>query len=297
MRVPDIARELGRETVFPLLPQNVQAQPEQRDLGQLPGGEQYGEVEVLYDMRRELPFFFLIDGGVDYNSNVALLPENEIGDWLFNQSIHTGWSKPIPELFIIPRVTVRQEWYEYARTDDLLASSVLPDFAVFEASAGVARPLKALPGAVIAVDYSYERLTNLELDDAFYTQHHLLLTGSKGFKVSSTHKAFCGAFADFSLDTDPAASERHEYGGYIGYSIDWTPELSTTALYRLGFYDYQGIGRDDLNHSIQLAVDWKFSELAGIRISAGLVENNSDLDFFDYTTLSAGASIALKLKW
>ena len=54
-------------------------------------------------------------------------------------------------------------------------------------------------------------------------------------------RTLCGqAFAHISLGTEPESSARNDYGVFIGYAIDWTPEITVTLSYRYALQDYTG---------------------------------------------------------
>jgi hypothetical protein len=139
---PEVGREVSRiqrQTLFrpPISPDEERALA--RELRQR---EEYGELRVLYDSRL-LPWFALqIFSGAFYTTNAALLPNNEMDTWYFQQGLNLNWTKGFLASTLFPHASFYQAWFEYARP----GVQGIEDFSAMDANVGVTYILKKQPG-------------------------------------------------------------------------------------------------------------------------------------------------------
>ena len=166
-----------------------------------------------------------------------------------------------------------------------------------DANVGVTYVVKKLGNLALSVDYTYERLADLELTDEIFHENHLIVSANEVFAISRTHFVLVQAFADISLGTEPLSSARNDYGAFIGYAIDWTPEITVTLSYRYALQDYTEGPHWDNNHSFALSLIWTIRPWAVARLAAVYVLNDANIDEFDYNVFTGGPSASLNFQW
>jgi hypothetical protein len=117
------------------------------------------------------------------------------------------------------------------------------------------------------------------------------------FAISRTHFAFLQGFADISLGTEPSSSARNDYGAFIGYAINWTPEITINLSYRYALQDYSEGSRRDNNHSFALSLIWTVRPWALVQLGAVFVLNDSNIDTFNYYVFTGGPTASLNFQW
>jgi hypothetical protein len=289
----EVGREISRGQGVNPFPVGA-GQPEQAAITrELPERLEYGELRVLYNTR-PLPTFTLETfGGALYTTNAALLPKHAIGDWYFQQGVVADWSKGFYQGTLLPHAAVSQAWYEYARP----GVHGINNFSAMNAGLGVTYVLKYLANIAVSIDYVYERLADLGLSDENFHEHHLRVALNEAFAFSRTHSLFFQAYGDFSLGTEPTVTERHEYGAFIAYTIDWIPEVSTTLSYRYARYDYIEGPRQDNNHSFVLSLVWRVRPEVFLQAGADFVLNQSNVQPFNYRVFTGGPTASIRIRW
>ncbi len=289
----EVAREVSRTQN----PSPSETGPAQNVLGipvqELPERQEYGQVEVLYNTRPVPTFNMQVFSGIFYTTNAALVPNHEIDDWYFQQGLSFNWSKPLYQSSLIPHLSLYQAWFEYARTGD----EGVENFSAMDVDLGLTYVLKKIWNIALSVDYVYERLGSLSLEDEIFHENHLILGVNKTFRISRTHVAFIQGFADYSLSTAPVVDERNEYGCTVGYAIDWTPEVSTILSYRYALYDYTQGPRVDDNNTFALSIIWRFRPSIVVQFGANYVLNDSNLKIFKYNVFNGGPTASVNFQW
>ena len=289
----EVGREVSRiqrPTLFPMVTGEGE---EAAFAGELAQRKEYGELRVLYDSR-PLPWFTTqIFSGAFYTTNAALLPDNEKDNWYFQQGFALNLSKGFFKSSLFPHASFYQAWFEYAEP----GVQEIEDFSAMDANVGVTYVIKKLGNLALSVDYTYERLADLELTDEIFHENHLIVSANQVFAISRTHFVFAQGFADISLGTEPSSSARNDYGAFIGYAIDWTPEVTITLSYRYALQDYTEGPRWDNNHSFALSLIWAVRPWAIARLSSVFVLNDSNLDTFNYNVFTGGPTASLNFQW
>ena len=290
---PEVGREVSRiqrPTLFPM----VTGEGEQAALeGDLLDRKEYGQLRILYDLR-PLPWFTTqIFSGAFYTTNAALLPNNEMDNWYFQQGFFLNLSKGFFKSSLYPHASLYQAWFEYAEP----GVQGIEDFSAMDANVGVTYVIKKLWNLALSVDYTYERLADLELADELFHENHFIVAANQVFAISRTHFVFAQAFADISLGTEPSSSARNDYGAFIGYAIDWTPEVTVTLSYRYALQDYTEGPHWDNNHSFALSLIWSIRPWAVARLAAVYVLNDANIDAFNYNVFTGGPTASLNFQW
>jgi hypothetical protein len=293
----DVQAEVGREvsriqrpTLFPL----VTGEGEEAVLaGELPQRKEYGQLRILYDSR-PLPWLTAqIFSGAFYTTNAALLPDNEMDNWYFQQGFALLLSKGFLKSSLYPHASLYQAWFEYAEP----GVQGIENFSAMDANVGLTYVIKKLGNLSLSVDYTYERLADLDLADEIFHENHLIVAANDIFAISRTHFVFAQAFADISLGTEPSSSARNDFGAFIGYGINWTPEITVNLSYRYAFQDYTEGPRSDNNHSFALSLIWGVRSWAFVRLSAIFVLNDSNIDAFNYNVFTGGPTASVNFQW
>lgn len=288
--------EVGREVSRASRPELFRVRPGLREddvsSQELARREEYGNLEVLQDTTPQPTFSLNVFSGVSYTTNAPLAANNEIADWYFNQGLAFGWSKSLLNGTLYPHVSLYNAWFEYTKSEH-----GVDDFSSMDVTIGLTYVLKKLGGVAFSVDYTYERLANLNFSDEFFWENHLKLGLNKAFSISRTHSLFVQGFGDLSLSTQPSSAERNGYGAAIGYGIDWTPEISTVLSYRYTHYPYLNGPRVDNNQSVVLSLQWRITKRTSLSLSANFVKNSSNLEPYAYRAFTVGSNAGITMQW
>ena len=290
---PEVGREVSRiqrPTLFPMVTgEGVEAGV----VGELPERKEFGRLRILYDTR-PLPWLTTqIFSGAFYTTNAALLPNNAQDNWYFQQGFNVNLSKGFFKNSLYPHASFYQAWFEYAEP----GVQGIENFSAMDANVGITYVIKKLANLALSVDYTYERLANLELTDEIFHENHLIVSANEVFAISRTHFVLVQGFADISLGTEPLSSARNDYGAFIGYAIDWTPEITVTLSYRYALQDYTEGPHWDNNHSFALSLIWAIRPWAVARLAAVYVLNDANIEAFDYNVFTGGPSASLNFQW
>jgi hypothetical protein len=146
--------------------------------------------------------------------------------------------------------------------------------------------------------YAYYRIAEpWDWGENTFDNHSIAAGVQKTWRFSRGHHAYLGLMGDWSFEASDDLPRRDEYTGYLGYRVKWTAEFETNLQYRLAWYDYDSFGRDDLNHTISLGAEYKFTDWfrAGAYVSGTF--NNSDRGVFDYDVFNTGVGLAVVINW
>lgn len=289
----EVGREVSRNQGTIPFQTSTGTNPSLVETQQLPQRQEYGELGILYNAKPIPTFTLQTFAGAFYTTNAALLPHNEISDWYFQQGLNFGWSKPFYQSSLIPHFSIYQAWFEYART----GTAGVENFSAMDVDVGLTYVIKKLSNIALSVDYIYERLADLPLQDEIFHENHLVFGVNKIFSISRTHSAYIQGFADLSLSTAPVVNERNEYGFSLGYSIAWTPEISTNLSYRYAYYDYTQGPRSDQNNTFALAITWRIRPSIFLELGGNYVINDSNIHFFNYKVFNGGPTAAVNIQW
>ena len=255
---------------------------------------EFGELPILYRRSNWEPFAVSLSLDVTHTGNATLAPDHEIDDVYFREALSLSYTPQIKGRFF-GDFSVRQATHVYDEVGEL-------DFDSIDLYAGgiyiLPREMPWLGDASTFVRYRFNELYERTFSSGFYEDHSIILGIQKTWRPRRGHSYYVGYTSAFSLDTDPGLFQRHEHSWFAGYSIKWTPQLSTSFNYRGSYYDYTDFGsRNDWNNIIALDATYELTDWAALRAFASYTWNESDFDQFDYESGSVGAGITLQVRF
>ena len=108
--------------------------------------------------------------------------------------------------------SLEQQQFFYDRFGEL-------DFGSFDARAGLTvHACRKLHNLLLRAEYDYNRLTDDGFDEIF-ADHSIVLSAELPFRIGRAQQVSLGTSAKIVLDSDPEEPGRHDFEGYVGYSV------------------------------------------------------------------------------
>ncbi|HEX8280894.1 MAG TPA: hypothetical protein VF551_05930 [Chthoniobacterales bacterium] len=253
-----------------------------------PNDPDLGEQAILKRADQYQPFTVATSAPISYTSNVALVRSGEEDDILFTPSVSVAYAPRITKT-LYGTFSVGQQVFYYDRFDEL-------DFGSFDVRAGLAYTLPQLRNLVLRADYAYNRLTDDDYDE-FYSSHSLNFGGEIPFRIGRAQQISAGADFSFNLDSDPDGPGRHDYSGFVSYSVSLTRAFSMSAVARLAVRDYVESDRLDVSGIFALSANYRFTRWLSASAISTFATSNSNRDVFDYDVANVGAALALNFRF
>jgi predicted porin len=103
--------------------------------------------------------------------------------------------------------------------------------------------------------------------------------------------------ADWDITNDVEQVFRDEYSLDLAYKFKIMRDLSLSLAYRMTYFNYRDVPRSDLLHVVGATLSYTPRNWMELYATASHALNNSNIDFFDYETVSGGAGVGMKLKF
>ena len=255
----------------------------------LPGDAEYGEQVVLARRANHEPWSLAFDAEYFFTDNVALASAGELQDFYLRTGAQARYTNRISG-----------DWFANAALD---AHSILHDrydaldFLLLKAEAGAMYRVPWLADTFLSAGYVGYWITEDDLTTESFQNHAISIGAQKVWKPARAMQIIAGATAEYSFDAEPAPPQRHEYSAYLGYRLRLNDNLSLSASYRLGFYDYPVIDRQDWNHVVVIGASYDITSWARVSLSASSAWNRSSVEFFDYDNIVSGISLSLHMEF
>jgi len=283
----DRAQILQNQTQPPLGPVpegveggHVEASPNDADLG---------EQAILKRNAAYQPFSVSVNAPLFYTSNVALTPNHELADVV---------EAPAIGIYYQPRITstlygfidVRQQEFFYDKYSSF-------NFASFDAEAGLSYVVPHLHNLLVRAEYDFNRLSDEDLDNAFFNNHQIIASAEVPFKLNRAEQVSLGADINWSVGADHQSPRRNDWEAYANYTADITREFSLNAAGRIVLRQYHQNGRDDLSEIFSLAANYRLASWCTLSAISSLARSDSNQDQFDYKVANGGGSLSLTIKF
>jgi len=283
----DRAQLLQSQTQPPLGP--VPEGVENGHVAASPNDADLGEQAILKRTAAYEPFTISVSSPVFYTSNVALTPNHELADIV---------EAPAIGIFYEPRFTrnlygfvdVRQQMFFYDKYDSF-------NFGSFDAEAGLSYLEPRLHNLVVRVEYDFNRLTDDDLDSAFFNNHQIIASAEVPFKLNRAEQIALGVDANWSIAADHQSPRRDDYEAYATYFANITRAFSLNAVGRIVLRDYHQNGRDDVSEIFSLDANYKLAPWCTISFISSLARSDSNQDAFDYSVANVGGGLSLVIKF
>lgn len=291
----DASQQLDRERLLRTQPDLRQGQDaasnadSQGFAAESPGGRDLGEQQILKRRAEYEPFTISAGAPFYYTTNVALVRRGEQDDFLIAPQITATYAPQITAT-LFGEVTVRQQLFYYERFRGL-------NFASFDAGAGLFYYIPQAGNLTFRARYNFNRLTDTDHFDEFYTNHTLFFDVEKPFRFSRAQQLVIGADAEVSVYANSGRPERNEYGLYAGYAVALSRSFSANAGARFAVRDYHFGNRVDVTEILSLGVNYRIARWLSLSAISSFAANQSNESVFDYTVFNIGGAVALTISF
>ncbi|MDQ6764710.1 MAG: outer membrane beta-barrel protein [Verrucomicrobiota bacterium] len=254
-----------------------------------PNDPDLGEQAILKRQEAYRPFSVSASLPIFYTTNVALSRNHERGDAIFAPAVGFTYApKLTPTLYAT--FSVGQQEFYYDRFDGL-------DFGSFDARAGLTYTLPKLHDLSLHAEYAYNRLTASNSFDDFFSSHGLGFNADLPFRIGRAQQVSVGLDANLNIHSEPSEPGRHDFGAYVGYSVNLTRALTLNAVGRLAVRDYTDTDRVDVSEVFSLAATYRLSKWFSLAATTTLAHNDSNHDVFNYDVANIGGALAFSYRF
>lgn len=254
-----------------------------------PNDADLGEQAILKRSEAYQPFTILVNTPFFYTSNVALTPHHELSDFVV---------APAVGIFYEPRITktlsgfvdVREQIFYYGKYDSF-------NFASMDVEAGLSYVVPQAHNLVLRAEYDFNRLTDDDLDSAFFDNHQIIVSGEVPFRINRAETLSLGADVNWSVGADHQSPRRNDYEAYASYFANITRAFSLNAVGRVVLRQYHQNDRDDLSEIFSLNASYRLASWCSISAITSIARSDSNQDQFDYNVANAGGALSLTVKF
>jgi hypothetical protein len=281
--------ELARSQAAVSAPSTVSAIVVDDHIVSSPNDADLGEQQILRWAKGYQPFVASVAVPFYWTSNVALTNRGVQSDFLVS---------PVAAIAYQPRITtnlygslgVREQLFYYDRFSNL-------NFGSFDVEIGLTYTVPQLHDLVLRAAYDYNRLTEKNSFNDLFSDHVLIFNAQIPFRLSRAQQLSLGATANISLTGDPDPPRRHEFGTYVGYSVQLTRAFSFDASAALVLRDYVLSDRIDLSEILALSATYSLTRFLNASAIASFAGNQSNHSVFDYHVGNVGGAIAISIRF
>jgi len=254
-----------------------------------PNDADLGEQQILRRTEGYQPFLASVSVPFYWTSNVALTNSGEQSDFLVS---------PVAAIAYLPRiskdvsayVSVRDQQFYYDRFSDL-------DFGSFDVEVGLTYTVPQLHNLVLHAGYDYNRLTKKNSFDDFFSNHLLVFTAEMPLRINRAQQFFVGGDINISITGEPDQPRRHDFGGYVGYSVQLTRAFYLSASGRLVLHDYVLSDRVDVTELVAVNASYAITKWFTASAIASFAANQSNHHIFDYNVGNAGGTVSFSMRF
>jgi hypothetical protein len=254
-----------------------------------PNDADLGEQQILKRAESYQAFTASVGAPFYWTSNVALSRTGEQNDFLIAPSAALSYTPRITKT-LYGFVGVREQLFYYDRFPDL-------DFGSFDVEAGLFYTVPQLHNLTLRAEYDYNRLTDEASFDDFFSNHSLIFSADLPFHLSRSQQLSLGVDTNISLTADPEPPRRHDFGAYVGYSVQLSRSFSISASGRVVLRDYQQTDRLDVSEILSVSANYSVTKWLSASAISSLAANQSNHSVFDYKVANGGGAVSLSIKF
>ncbi len=255
-----------------------------------PNDSDLGEQQIL--KRSEEYQAWTFSGGVPFywTSNVALTNDGEMDDFVI---------APAAALFYEPRISqnlyalvgVRQQLFYYDDFDSF-------DFGSFDFEIGFHYTLPQVHNLLLRFEYDFNRLTEKESLNSFYSSGNLLANAEIPFQLGRNQTLFVGTSVSFCFAGWPEDPRRNDYEFYAGYVGNLTRAFSVNVGGRIALRDYvHQDSRFDVSEIVSAGASYRLTNYLSIGAIGTFAASQSNHSVFDYEVANLGGVVSLWWKF
>lgn len=253
---------------------------------QSPGDEDLGQQVILKSRNVYQPFSIYLGSDAVYTSNVGLAKNFEQEDWFWRTTVGAIYAPRFGN-YLLGNIHVGQDIFRYDKFDEL-------NFESLTIGAGLTYNLWFFYGINAGLEFNYDRLTSDGYGDEIFSDERVTLSLSRNFILSRAHYFYVVGAAQVAW-SDPEEAARDEFTLLTGYHVRLARNLELDLFYRLGFFHYTELNREDVNQTVQLAARYNFTKWLSANATVGGTFNDSNRRGFDYQALNT--SVGFFVSW
>lgn len=253
-----------------------------------PADSDFGVQQILGVTPDRAPVYFFLNLDVNYTDNApATTRALEESSLFVSTTIGASWQPKIANGWFAD-IGIFQEFYEFDQGDAI-------DFQNMQPYIGVVKNLVDLDDTVFFARYEYQRLTTGSISDSSYSAQRIRTGLQKTLFLTSRQQLAGGVSAAFDLDANPERLERNEYAVELTYTWWFSDALSTTALWRGAYWDFDNAGRHDFNQIAGIELNYRICDNVFAYSSVYYSNNDSNAPFGvnDFQSWQIGLGLGL----
>ena len=254
-----------------------------------PNDADLGEQQILKRTEGYQPFVASVSVPFYWTSNVALTNSGEQSDFLVSPVAAIAYQPRLAK-DVSAYVSVREQLFYYDRFSSL-------NFGSFDVEVGLAYTVSQLHNLTLRAGYDYNRLTEKNSFDDFFSNHILTLSAEMPFRINRAQQVSVGVDTNVSLGADPEGPRRHDFDAWIGYSVQLTRALVLGANGRIVVHNYVQTDRTDVTEMVAVNATYSITKYLSATALASFAANQSNHSVFDYEVADAGGSVAFSIRF
>ncbi len=286
----DRAQRTQSQTESPLVQEVAPSGVEGGTAAASPNDADLGEQEILKREERYQAFTVSVGAPFYWTSNVALSRVDERDDFIVAPSAAVYYQPRFTPTFF-GLVDVREQIFYYDRFDEF-------NFGSFDVDVGLTYILPQMDNLILRVTYNYNRLTDDQSFDAFFSNNALIFNAEAPVSLGRAQQLSFGVNANISLAAEPELPRRNDYEAYVGYSANITRAFNINAVGRLVVRDYHDAdNRIDLSEIVALSANYSVTKYFTASAISSFAANQSNQNVFDYKVTNLGGAVSLSIKF
>ncbi|MDB6148157.1 MAG: hypothetical protein JWO45_1821 [Spartobacteria bacterium] len=254
-----------------------------------PNDEDLGEQQILKKADSYQAFTASVGAPFYWTSNVALTNEGEQSDFLVSPVAAIAYQPRLTQT-LYGLISVREQMFYYDRLTSF-------DFGSFDVEVGFTYQLPQFHNLVLHAEYDYNRLTEKNSFNDFFSNHIITVSAEMPFPLSRAQQLSVGADVNFSITATPEPPRRDDFEVYLGYSVQLARALFLSATGRLVLHDYVLSDRLDVSEVVALSANYSISKYLSASAIASFAANQSNHSTFDYHVVNGGGAVSLSIRF
>jgi hypothetical protein len=268
---------------------NSQLEEENRFAPPSAGDRDLGEQLILKEAFRQREFRVLADVNLFSTDNVGNTPSGEKSDTFLGSQLQLGWQPRLAGRWFAD-FEISQSVFRYDTFDVL-------DFELFEANATVTHIRPRFGNVILYAGPRFQYFTNNTFQDELVTTTAMLGGVQKIFLLDRRNSIHFGALVNWDLSSNVDEVYRREVSVEAAWRFKIMRDLILTPSVRQSFYDYTRVPRDDTMTVAEMNLTWMPKHWMEVSLTGSYVTNDSDIETFDFETITFGGELGVKLRF
>jgi hypothetical protein len=248
-----------------------------------------GEQQILRRTETYQPFVASVSVPMYWTSNVALTNSGEQSDLIISPVAAVAYQPRIAK-DVTAYISVRDQQFYYDRLTEF-------DFGSFDVEVGITYTVPQFYNLILHAGYDYNRLTKKNSFDDFFSNHIFVVSAELPLRISRAQQMSFGIDTNISMGATPEGPRRHDFDGYVGYSVQLTRALVLGASGRIVLHDYVQGDRLDVSEMVALNATYSITKLINVSALASFGANQSNHSVFDYEVGNGGGAISFSIRF